>query len=125
MRRQVLCARGLRAADSNGLSDPYTVVRLGSRSEQTHVLLETLDPDWNEAFVFGAEEVDAAIVDNLPSLLFEVWDSDIGVVADDFLGQVGAVLAPFAIPYLPRYFNNVCRFGWQAAIIFRAICGPI
>ncbi|EIE27012.1 hypothetical protein COCSUDRAFT_83571 [Coccomyxa subellipsoidea C-169] len=84
----VLCARGLRAADSNGLSDPYTVVRLGSRSEQTHVLLETLDPDWNEAFVFGAEEVDAAIVDNLPSLLFEVWDSDIGVVADDFLGQV-------------------------------------
>ncbi|KAK9916339.1 hypothetical protein WJX75_001462 [Coccomyxa subellipsoidea] len=89
----VMCARGLRAADSNGLSDPYTVVRLGSRSVQTHVLLETLNPDWNEAFVFGAEEVDAALVDNLSSLLFEVWDSDIGVVADDFLGQAEINLA--------------------------------
>ena len=87
---QVICGRGLRAADSNGLSDPYTVVRLGSRSEQTHVLLETLDPDWNEAFVFSAEEIEAAMRSSVPSLLFEVWDSDIGVVADDFLGQVSA-----------------------------------
>ncbi|BDA41056.1 probable FT-interacting protein 3 [Coccomyxa sp. Obi] len=89
----VICARGLRAADSNGLSDPYTVVRLGSRSKQTHVLLETLDPDWNEAFVFSAEEIEAAMVSSVPSLLFEVWDSDIGVVADDFLGQADITLA--------------------------------
>lgn len=99
----MICARGLRAADSNGLSDPYTVVRLGSRSEQTHVLLETLDPDWNEAFVFSAEEIEAAMLSSVPSLLFEVWDSDIGVVADDFHGQVSTQIPCQA---------NVSRF-WQ------------
>lgn len=90
---QVLCARGVRAADSNGLSDPYTVVRLGSRTVQTHVMPETLDPDWNEAFLFRAEEVDEAILTTGPSLLFEVWDSDVGVFADDFLGQVCSTYA--------------------------------
>ncbi len=69
------------------MSDPYTVVRLGERSEQTRVVPESLDPDWNEAFVFSAEDIEAGIMETGPRLLFEVWDSDIGVVADDFLGQ--------------------------------------
>ena len=50
-------ARGLRAADSNGLSDPYVVVRLGDAAEQTRVVPECLDPDWNETFVFSAAQV--------------------------------------------------------------------
>lgn len=91
---QVVCARGLRAADSNGLSDPYTVVRLGARSEQTRVVPESLDPDWNEAFVFSADDIEAGIMETGPRLLFEVWDSDIGVVADDFLGQACPPIHP-------------------------------
>ena len=54
---QVVGARGLRAADSNGLSDPYVVVRLGDAAEQTRVVPECLDPDWNETFVFSAAQV--------------------------------------------------------------------
>ena len=56
-RAQVVGARGLRAADSNGLSDPYVVVRLGDAAEQTRVVPECLDPDWNETFVFSAAQV--------------------------------------------------------------------
>ena len=85
---QVVSARGLRAADSNGLSDPYTVVHLGSRTDQTRVIQETLSPEWHETFVYSADDIQSALMDHMSSLLFEVWDSDFGLVADDFLGQV-------------------------------------
>lgn len=87
---QVVSARGLRAADSNGLSDPYTVVHLGSRTDQTRVIQETLSPEWHETFVYSADDIQSALMDHMSSLLFEVWDSDFGLVADDFLGQVSA-----------------------------------
>ena len=84
----MVSAKGLRAADSNGLSDPYTVVHLGSRTDQTRVIQENLNPEWHETFVYSADDIQAALMDHMPSLLFEVWDSDFGLVADDFLGQV-------------------------------------
>ena len=84
----MVSAKGLRAADSNGLSDPYTVVHLGSRTEQTRVIQENLNPEWHETFVFSAEDIQSALMDHMSSLLFEVWDSEFGLVADDFLGQV-------------------------------------
>jgi hypothetical protein len=52
------------------------------------VVVESLNPDWNEAFVLGADEIEDAILAMGPRLLFEVWDSDVGLLADDFLGQV-------------------------------------
>ena len=85
---QVVSAKGLRAADANGLSDPYAVVHLGDRTQQTRVIQENLNPEWHETFVFSAEEIQSALMDSMSSLLFEVWDSDFGLVADDFLGQV-------------------------------------
>ncbi len=85
---QVVSAKDLRAADSNGLSDPYTVVHLGSRTDQTRVIQENLNPEWHETFVYSADDIQAALMDHMSSLLFEVWDSDFGLVADDFLGQV-------------------------------------
>ena len=85
---QVVSAKGLRAADSNGLSDPYTVVHLGSRTDQTRVIQENLNPEWHETFVYSAEDIQSALMDHMSSMLFEVWDSDFGLIADDFLGQV-------------------------------------
>ena len=85
---QVVSAKGLRAADTNGLSDPYAVVHLGDRTQQTRVIQENLNPEWHETFVFSAEDIQSALMDSMSSLLFEVWDSDFGLVADDFLGQV-------------------------------------
>lgn len=94
---QVVSAKGLRAADSNGLSDPYTVVHLGSRTDQTRVIQENLNPEWHETFVYSAEDIQSALMDHMSSILFEVWDSDFGLIADDFLGQVSACHVQFCV----------------------------
>ena len=103
---QVVSARGLRAADSNGLSDPYTVVHLGSRTDQTRVIQENLNPEWHETFVYSADDIQSALMEHMSSMLFEVWDSDFGLIADDFLGQV----SPFPVSVLPRLRSlSSCR----------------
>ncbi|KAK9815177.1 hypothetical protein WJX73_009840 [Symbiochloris irregularis] len=81
---QVRCARDLTAADMNGLSDPYCVVRVGKQQQKTATVPECLSPVWNETFVFSAAEV-RELPAGLPMIEFEVWDSD--TLNDDFLGQ--------------------------------------
>lgn len=49
------------------------------------VVKEQLNPNWNETFVFPAQEVQNALMTS-PIIIFEVWDSD--TLSDDFLGQV-------------------------------------
>ena len=79
-------ARGLRAADMNGLSDPYCKVALGARRVRTKVILESLAPRWDETFVFGRADFEAELLRGEGLLKFEVWDQD--TFTDDFLGQV-------------------------------------
>ena len=45
-------AKGLPAADSNGLSDPYAVLKLGKESKKSMIQYDTLNPMWNEKFEF-------------------------------------------------------------------------
>lgn len=75
----VLEAKGLAAADSNGLSDPFVKLNLGPSKARTSVKYKELNPTWREDFVFVIEDVDE-------ELNIEVWDED--MFADDFLGQV-------------------------------------
>lgn len=48
-------ATNLKAADSNGFSDPYTKVEVnyGTKkvSYKTKIIKKTLNPEWNETFV--------------------------------------------------------------------------
>jgi Ca2+-dependent lipid-binding protein len=82
----VLAARGLRAADRNGLSDPYVVVRVGSEKSVTATREGTLNPAFSETFVFSARAVAEACRES-SRVFVEVWDWD-AITADDFLGQV-------------------------------------
>ena len=84
---QVISATGLRAADFNGLSDPYCKVRLGKHKSQTKVIPETLTPSLNETFTFDADTVEQALLAPSATVRFEVFDSD-QLSLDDFLGQV-------------------------------------
>ena len=50
-------ARGLRAADANGLSDPYCLVEVGRSCAATRVVFKSLQPEWEESFRFSSADL--------------------------------------------------------------------
>ncbi|XP_076350133.1 multiple C2 and transmembrane domain-containing protein 1-like [Tachypleus tridentatus] len=77
---KVYKARGLRAADFGGKSDPYCVVELVNARLQTHTEYRTLNPEWNKVFTFQVRDIHA-ILD------VSVYDQDTDKQFD-FLGKV-------------------------------------
>ena len=74
---------GVRAADRNGLSDPYCRVHLAGSVKSTKVVRQDLNAYWNEVFIFPWQQLKTD-----GCLLFEVWDSN-DYKPPDFLGEVG------------------------------------
>ena len=63
-------AQGLKASDYLGSSDPYVAVKYGRLLvAKTHVKRKTLNPDWNQSFLFGP-------VSPTKRVAVEVWDCD-------------------------------------------------
>lgn len=52
MRIELQRAAGLKAADSNGLSDPYAVLSFLGKKHKSKVVPKTLNPKWDESFEF-------------------------------------------------------------------------
>ncbi|XP_034296582.1 multiple C2 and transmembrane domain-containing protein 1 isoform X1 [Pantherophis guttatus] len=71
---------GLKAMDSNGLSDPYVKFRLGHQKYKSKIMSKTLNPRWREQFDLHLYEERGGIVD------ITVWDRDAGK-KDDFIGR--------------------------------------
>eukprot|EP01098_Paradermamoeba_levis_P010118 TRINITY_DN4234_c2_g1_i1.p1 TRINITY_DN4234_c2_g1~~TRINITY_DN4234_c2_g1_i1.p1 ORF type:complete len:168 (-),score=56.70 TRINITY_DN4234_c2_g1_i1:4-507(-) len=66
------------SCDSNGLSDPYIILKLnGEQTKKTKVKPETLNPVWDDVISFYAFTLDL--------LEFKVMDKD-RVGSDDFMG---------------------------------------
>ena len=81
---QLLRAKGLLAADANGLSDPYAKLSLGEQNQRSRKMRRTLDPVWhNEVFAFSG------VLGHLirESLKLDMWDFDLWE-KDDLLGHV-------------------------------------
>ena len=84
-------ASNLRAADKDGLSDPYVAVRCGGRAEKTEVVTKSLNPRFNTTFSFGFASLEAALSSGDVEL--EAWDQDTGLfAADDSLGRATLAL---------------------------------
>lgn len=65
-------AVGLKAADSNGLSDPYVKLSLGKAKFTSKKVMKNLNPRWDEEFIFrGVYETLVA-----EPLCVAVWDYD-------------------------------------------------
>ena len=79
-------ARGLQALDSNGLSDPYCKIHLGSTKQRTKTIPDCLEPCWDETFHFTARELKKCLKKSR-KLVFELRDSDF-LSPDEFLGSV-------------------------------------
>ena len=82
---KVVMAEGLKPVDSNGLSDPYVVLRSGAvELARTRIIYETLDPRFDEVFEI---RLDAPIV-----VQAFVYDKD--SISDDYCGRSTFQLLP-------------------------------
>ena len=102
----VQCADGLRAADSNGKSDPYAKVRVGRHKGQTKAVAKSLDPRWDERLLFPGTLAD--FIEE--TLTIKVRDKDKGSF-DDPLGEVNVRLG--ALDGLKRGSSRI-DFAHQA-----------
>ena len=80
----LVCASGLHAADFGGKSDPFAVVELNNVSYETATQNKTLEPRWDETFVFNVQDI-------TDILYITVYDRDI-LGDPEFLGRVAVPL---------------------------------
>eukprot|EP00727_Mastigamoeba_balamuthi_P005674 m51a1_g1726 hypothetical protein (877) ;mRNA; f:122457-125954 len=77
---RVVAANNVKCADFNGFSDPYVILRIGKTQHRTKTIQKTLNPRWDETFLFKD-------VDMQGTLVAEAWDWD-AIGKDDFLGVI-------------------------------------
>jgi len=78
---RIISGRDLVAADSNGLSDPYVVIKYNEKKckTKTRVIKKTLNPDWNQIFSFQVQNPSTDVIK------FIVYDKD--KIGSDFIGE--------------------------------------
>ncbi|XP_069010516.1 fer-1-like protein 6 isoform X2 [Embiotoca jacksoni] len=87
-------ARGLIAADTSGLSDPFARVTYLSHSQTTNIISQTLSPTWNQCLPMSRLLLSGDlqhIREEPPRVLVEVYD-------DDALGKAEYLGATVAVP---------------------------
>uniref|UniRef100_A0A6T8NGB6 C2 domain-containing protein n=3 Tax=Hemiselmis andersenii TaxID=464988 RepID=A0A6T8NGB6_HEMAN len=115
-------ARNLPAMDAGkGNSDPYVIVQLGDTRFETRVCKKTLNPKWNEQFVFEEFRMDMELVVSIYD-----WDAVnmLGVGQGDFIGHVAILIDQIKVkrlvndwfpvdynPYSPTYLYTGCTDG--------------
>uniref|UniRef100_A0A8D1ZX40 C2 domain-containing protein n=1 Tax=Sus scrofa TaxID=9823 RepID=A0A8D1ZX40_PIG len=92
LRAHMYQARGLIAADSNGLSDPFAKVTFLSHCQTTKVISQTLSPTWNQMLLFNDLVLHGdqkELAESPPSVVVELYDSD-AVGKPEYLGATVA-----------------------------------
>ena len=78
----VIEARNLLVADSDGFSDPYVRLKVGKKkTKKTTVVYSNLNPVWNERFQLDVPE------GTEDRLKVQVYDRDVGIANDDLIGE--------------------------------------
>ncbi|CAF1313663.1 unnamed protein product [Adineta steineri] len=90
VRCHCLKARALLASDDTGLSDPFLSITVGSSTQTTPVLLQSLCPQWNMTLAFknlihiGTQESAEEIIGNV---VVEIYDYDEDIDGPDLIGR--------------------------------------
>ena len=101
----------LPALDPAGSSDPYCILKLGKDERRTSVQFNTLDPKWEQTFVFELNNLPQVVTENSSTrlsktfsfssvplceleyyMIIDIWDKDT-LNRDDFMGRVIMPLA--------------------------------
>lgn len=94
-------ARGLRAFDANGKSDPYVIVKCNRQVFKTDTAKRTLTPTWNNSFriaFWNNEDLQKK------DILFEMFDWD-SASKDDFMG-VCSILVEEVLKVAPADYDQ-------------------
>uniref|UniRef100_A0A674C754 Fer-1-like protein 4 n=1 Tax=Salmo trutta TaxID=8032 RepID=A0A674C754_SALTR len=79
LRAHIYQARGIVAADDNGLSDPFTKVVFSTQCQVSRVMEETLSPTWCELLLFDQILMEGSkdeLRDDPPVIIINVYDYD-------------------------------------------------
>ncbi|XP_025026309.1 fer-1-like protein 6 [Python bivittatus] len=118
LRAHMYQARGLIAADSSGLSDPFAKVTFVSHCQTTKIIQQTLSPTWNQMLLFNNIELHGdgkEIVEFPPVIIVELYDDD-AVGKSEYIGAtvaapgtklVGDQYEPPKLTYHPLYCGNL------------------
>uniref|UniRef100_A0A8K9UN59 Fer-1 like family member 6 n=1 Tax=Oncorhynchus mykiss TaxID=8022 RepID=A0A8K9UN59_ONCMY len=93
MRAHMYQARGLIAADSTGLSDPFARVTFLTQSHTTAIINQTLTPTWNQMLLMTRVTLHgdlAHLEQEPPCIVIEVYDDD-ALGKAEYLGSTVAV----------------------------------
>ena len=113
---QVLHAHKVRGADMGGSSDPVCKVSFGPFKARTRTVKKTLDPEWNETFIFVLEPDALALMGGVPMISFEVWDHN-NFAPNYFLGEVflSFLLLQHATSPAALHINNITLVAQNSA----------
>ncbi|KAM7122061.1 fer-1-like protein 6 [Ciconia maguari] len=92
LRAHMYQARGLIAADSTGLSDPFAKVTFTSHCQTTKIVPQTLSPTWNQTLLFNGIVLHGdgeEIAQFPPEIVIELYDDD-AVGKAEYIGSTVA-----------------------------------
>ncbi|KAG8730844.1 hypothetical protein FRC11_005658 [Ceratobasidium sp. 423] len=87
LRIQIVGCKDLRAADSNGKSDPFVVVSFAGKRVQTPVINKTLYPEWAPKDATFTFPLYLSTIGSQGSIELVIWDKD-RFSKNDYLGEV-------------------------------------
>ncbi|XP_078118672.1 fer-1-like protein 6 [Sander vitreus] len=110
-------ARGLIAADTSGLSDPFARVTFLSHSQTTNIISQTLSPTWNQCLLMSPLLLSGDlqyIQQEPPRIVIEVYDDD-ALSKAEYLGATVTVpevrlssdpYTPPTLQYSPLHYGS-------------------
>ncbi|XP_054547963.1 fer-1-like protein 6 isoform X2 [Talpa occidentalis] len=133
LRAHMYQARGLIAADSSGLSDPFAKVTFLSHCQTTKVISQTLSPTWNQMLLFNDLVLHGdqkELAESPTSVVVELYDSD-AVGKPEYLGATVAApvvkladedYEPPQLSYHPIFCGNLS--GGDLLAVFELLQVP-
>jgi Ca2+-dependent lipid-binding protein len=108
---KILKCEGLDDADYAGTTDPYAYITIGDcKPQQTKKIQNTLNPEWNEEFLFEGIETPCS-----KQIHIKVYDDD-GFSRDDCIGSIDFPLAKLKMGQGEKSLEKTIDMNWMGMV---------